>query len=336
MRTKIVIVLLAFLFSTSTTNVIADSNAEDVSVISRKERSQHRIPSTLDVIVAHHVFSSSSVGVLKIRAQVANAASLLIPRVSITNSLYFKRNIINVDGYKVYEYTPRLNSNTKDLLMYAHGGGFVMQLQSRQVDMVLDIARYTGQKVVIPVYPLAIEANGNATNVIKFMNNVYDIYQDNYEITLIGDSAGGSIILSQVASREQNNKTLPKNVIALFPAVDNSYANPKMAQIDPKDPLLDRTGLRIAADLYSGSLRINDPLVSPMYAKYSNNYNLMIVNAEIDVLSPDNEAFSNRLTENGITHTYVYYPNAYHDFILFNTNETAGLKRKIVQYIVSN
>lgn len=301
---------------------------------SSSEKTQEQIGNSLEAKAAKYAFSSKSLFSLKVRSAIINTVA--IPTLSTSNFFRFTMEIEEVNGYDVYVYTPINNYDTSDVLLYAHGGGFSLQLIAGQVNAMLDIAYQTGQKVVIPIYPLSIESNGNATTVLNLMNSTFDMYEaDGYSVDLIGDSAGGAIVLSTVAYRETNDMSLPNNVVALFPVLDGTYSNPEIASIESDDPFLAASGLRVSAKAYAGDLDVNDYRVSPINGEYSNNYNLMISSADTDILRPDIMKFTDDLNAKGITHNFKYYPNTYHDFILFSTKESEELKREVADFINS-
>ncbi len=296
------------------------------------ELSQAEIPDSIVAKVAKHVFNSQNEFQLFFRAGLANITA--VPALNWKNLPRFTKRVKIVDGMLVLEYTPKYTPNITQTIIYVHGGGLVLEMQASQLNAIADIAYQTEQQLVVPIYPIVQYRGGTAENVQYLMNKTFDLYESQGNvISLVGDSAGGNIVMALATYRDNNGMTVPENVVALFPWLNLKLDNPVSKTIEPEDSILSISGLKIAGELYAADMEITDPLVSPLYADYSNNYNLMLTASEKDILTPDIDNLRQKLTTQGITFSYEFYKDSYHDFILFNTPETDHLINKVVEFL---
>src|SRR3954463_4095370 len=61
-----------------------------------------------------------------------------------------------VAGFPVYEITPR-QSESRQRLLYLHGGAFVFQITSYHWNLIAELAERIGAVVTVPIYPIAPE-----------------------------------------------------------------------------------------------------------------------------------------------------------------------------------
>ncbi len=296
---------------------------------------QKKIPNSIIARMSKCIFRAKNRSQLFFRSGLVN----LVARQTLSKKhrSLFNKKIIKINGNLVFEYTPTNLTDTSQTLIYAHGGGLVLEMLSSQLNVLAEIAYKSQHQLVIPMYPLVQHRGGTVKHIQNLMNHIFELYESQGKIiSLIGDSAGGNIIMAQTTYRDNNDLSLPKNVIALFPWLNLELDNPTSTEIESKDALLSISGAQISAQIYAGDLEITDPLVSPFYAKYSNNYNLMLTASENDILTPDIEALIQKLNTDGIEFKYHYYKDAYHDFLVFNTTETEHLINTTADFLLNN
>ncbi len=293
---------------------------------------QKEIPGSIVAKASKYLFRSQTKSRLFIRANIANL--VVFATLNRRNRFRFTKKVKKIDGMSVFEYTPNNISGITQTIIYAHGGGLFLSMQSSQLNVLADMAYQAKHQLVVPIYPLVQHSGGTAKHVHHLMNKTFDIYESQGKtISLVGDSAGGNIIMALATYRDNNGMTVPENVVALFPWLNLKLDNPASKAIEPKDALLSISGPRISAKLYADGIDMCDPLVSPLYARYSNNYNLMLSASDNDILTPDIDDLCQKLTNEGVNFKYEFYKDSYHDFILFNTPETEHLIKKVIEFL---
>ncbi len=204
---------------------------------------------------------------------------------------------IKVAKSKVTEITPK-KLHSDFLLLYCHGGAFVYGPTRENWSMLAKVAKKSGARAWMIDYPKAPE---NTIDVIT--ENVYHVYleaikqYDPSKIILIGDSAGGNLILTLAQRLVKEQKKLPNRMIPITPVIDASVTNPKIPSIDLIDPILSRNGVRSANKMCVGKLSLKDPLISPLFGNLKNLPPIHLFMATDDILTPDQEIFVDKVMQ---------------------------------------
>ncbi len=190
---------------------------------------------------------------------------------------------------KVTMITPK-NVVTDVLLLYCHGGAFVYGPTKENWIALAKIAKKSGSKAWMIDYPKAPEYT-----ITTITENIYSTYleatqkYDPSKIILMGDSAGGSLILTLAQRLVKENKKMPNCLIPITPVVDASVSNMKIPEVDLIDPILSINGVRSANIMCVGDLPLKDPLISPLYANLKGLPPIHLFMATDDILTPDQE-----------------------------------------------
>jgi epsilon-lactone hydrolase len=151
------------------------------------------------------------------------------------------------------------------LLLYIHGGGFVLGSPRSHRPLVGALAHATGATVVVPEYRLAPEHPYPAAtdDVLAVHAALRD--RDPQRLTLGGDSAGGNLAIGlAIALRDAGDRSVAA-IGAISPLVDLTL--PEGSSWDTaRDPVLRRGSLDIVSSYLAGGLEPDDPLVSPRWA----------------------------------------------------------------------
>ncbi|MCJ1697487.1 alpha/beta hydrolase [Rathayibacter caricis] len=169
--------------------------------------------------------------------------------------------------------------------MYAHGGGWVNEIHPQHWRLAARIAAEASIAVTLPIYPLV--PFGTA---LEALNGVLALVRRSLErygpTCLAGDSAGGQIALSAALALRDEGVVLPRTVL-ISPALDLSWSNPRIPEVQPTDPWLGTPGGRVLAEHWRGELDLLDPSVSPLFGEYAGLGPLTVFTGTCDVLNPD-------------------------------------------------
>ncbi|MDF1667978.1 MAG: alpha/beta hydrolase [Roseovarius sp.] len=233
------------------------------------------------------------------------------------------RDISLPTGAKMRLYTP-VKQTSDALVIYAHGGGFVLgcidtyDLQSRW------LVEQTGQRIISLDYRLAPEHFFPAAfddAVAAYDHVLTESLATPDQIVLTGDSAGGCLCLA-TALQATNNGQTPARVVALYPVTD-------MTKPRGDQPL---TGSMkdFATGYYLEALEMQwfreqylpDPAMatdwraSVMFAKdLSGMPPTWIVNARADPLFDQGRDFANKLGAAGVEVTHQVHEKVLHNFM---------------------
>ena len=218
-------------------------------------------------------------------------------------------------------YRATKDKNPCPLLVYFHGGGFMLGTLALY-DTACRRLAVEGHCAVLSVdYRLAPET--------QFPGAVLDAYaatrwaSDNAELLNIdpariavgGDSAGGNLaaVVAQMALDSQDFAVALQ--VLIYPMTDQSRDYPSYER-NAKGYMLTTPALRWFMDNYiPDSEDRKDPLASPMLRKSLEGLPpALVISAEFDPLVDENEAYAGRLKEAGVPCDYVCFAGMIHPF----------------------
>ncbi|QQS30393.1 MAG: alpha/beta hydrolase fold domain-containing protein [Sphingobacteriales bacterium] len=232
-----------------------------------------------------NTFSKSPIDYLKLRRN----------DVYSPTSRFYKTNKISTFSILETKITQIENSNKTDkLLIYLHGGAFVSGPAQHHWDFLERISKKTNFNIWMCIYPKAPE-----NKIEKISINIDQIYQKaliNYKsenIILMGDSAGGTLVIALTQRLIINNISLPSKLILISPVLDATFKNEKINEIDKKDKMLSKIGVLSAKSMCSDNL--NDTRISPINGEFKLFPKTYLYIAENDITFPDQLIFSSKL-----------------------------------------
>jgi len=226
-------------------------------------------------------------------------------------------------------YRPR--SGTLPLLVYFHGGGWVVGSVAVSDPFCRAVANASGCAVVSVEYRLAPEdrypaAADDAYAATRWSaDHASDLGIDASRIAVGGSSAGGN--LAAVVALMARERGTPKLAFQLLhvPVTDHDFERPSY-RANGSGFGLTRSGMRWFWDNYVPDPKLRDePYASPLRAKdLAGLPPAHVVTAEFDPLKDEGKAYAERLREAGVATTYVEYPGMVHGFTGMATTVPMG------------
>lgn len=193
-------------------------------------------------------------------------------------------DVVHDRGWPVYTITPTARRPVGGVV-YAHGGGWVNEIVSQQWRLAAAVAAGAGAVVTVPIYPLV--PWGTAGPVRERVTELVRTSAERHGPTaVLGDSAGGQIVLSAALRLRDDGVRLPATVL-VSPALDLTWSNPRIPVVQPSDPWLATPGGVVLAQAWSGDLPLTDPAVSPLFGDLTGLGPLTVFTGTRDVLNPD-------------------------------------------------
>ncbi|MFA5757793.1 MAG: alpha/beta hydrolase [Clostridia bacterium] len=242
--------------------------------------------------------------------------------------VFMKRNFnvkkSYVENTAVYHVSSKNSSSNKGII-YLHGGAYVNQITVFHWLFIQKIVNNTGCFVIVPLYPLA--PTNNYKDVFRIMLVVYKNILEKYNaenLTVMGDSAGGSIALALMQLAYSQKLPIYKNLIMISPCMDITLQNPEIIPVLEKDLMLDMSIINEGLMYANGENRIN-PLISPFYGEINLPTNMMLIIGTNDILYPDCKKFYFKVKEAGAKINYIEKENMVHCFPLFPIPEAQSV-----------
>ena len=210
-------------------------------------------------------------------------------------------SVTRIAGATVYRVGPQRAQPVGSRVVYLHGGGYTAEVSPRHWRFVRQIAERCEAEVTVPIYPLAPTATAEET--VPLVGRILDeacVRAGAQPVVAMGDSAGGGLALA-VAQRRLAAGLPPPRLILISPWLDATLADPAVADIEPNDGLLGRPGLAESARMYAGDLRLDDPLVSPLFGPVAGLADIDVFTGTADLLNPDAHRLAQRCADAGVT-----------------------------------
>lgn len=194
-------------------------------------------------------------------------------------------DVLHDRGWPVYTITPTAAGRPAGGVVYAHGGGWVNEIVGQQWRLAAAVAAGAGVVVTVPIYPLVPHGTAGPTRD-RVAELVLDSTERHGPTGVLGDSAGGQIVLSAALALRDEGLRLPLTVL-VAPALDLTWSNPRIPVVQPTDPWLATPGGRVLAEAWRGDLPLTDPAVSPLFGELDGLGPLTVFTGTRDVLNPD-------------------------------------------------
>jgi acetyl esterase/lipase len=232
-----------------------------------------------------NIFSKSPIDYLKLRK-----IDVYFPK-----SKFYKTNKISTFQILKTAITQIENSEKSDkLLIYLHGGAFISGPAQHHWDSLEYISKKTNLDIWMCNYPKAPE---NKIEEISInMDQIYQTALSKYpseNIILMGDSAGGTLVIALTQRLILNKEKLPSKLILISPVLDATFKNEKILEIEKKDIMLSKKGVSSAICMCSE--HSNDPRISPINGEFNFFPKTYLYIAEHDITFPDQLIFSSKL-----------------------------------------
>lgn len=210
-----------------------------------------------------------------------------------------------------------LDANDDALLVYLHGGAFVVETPQAHTAFLTHLTAACGMPAVMPSYRLAPEHPFPAAvdDCLDFYKAVLELGHDPARLVLAGDSAGGN--LSMVTLHQARDQGLPLPACAVFisPGMDLS-GTPSQVDNTTRDPMFNEHALAAVIEHYlHGDFALTaDPRVSPLKGSFEGLPPLYFVAGSTEIFRDCSVHSAHRAKESGVDAACDIWTNMPHCF----------------------
>jgi epsilon-lactone hydrolase len=158
-------------------------------------------------------------------------------------------------------------ADAANVILYFHGGVYVIGSAATSVPLVSDLARRTGARAVTLDYRLAPEHPYPAA--VEDARSAYESLLgqgiDPGQIALAGESAGGGLAVATLLVLRDAGMPLPSCAFLMSPYADLTLSGDTILEKQPVDPILTPAGLRLRVGDYVARANAADPHISPVF-----------------------------------------------------------------------
>jgi monoterpene epsilon-lactone hydrolase len=198
------------------------------------------------------------------------------------------------------------NATRGSVILYLHGGGYVMGSAKAFRNHVGQIASRASAATFIADYRLAPEYPYPAA-----VDDALAVYSGLAEISrsimIAGDSAGGGLALVTLALVNKANRPA-KGCVALSPWTDLALTSP--SHQSARDPVLELEQLAAAARMYLGKHDAHDARVSPVYVDLSELPPVQLHVGDAELVLDDAVRYAER-SANAVVHVWQGMPHVF-------------------------
>lgn len=258
----------------------------------------------------------------------AEARKLMIQSSQVLNarpnaSFTIRDRFIPVEGGAVGArmYVPLAHkSGPRPIVVYYHGGGFVLGSLDSHDGECRALAAETGAIVVAIDYRLAPEhrfptAAQDALAAFRWVaQNAASMGGDPARIAVAGDSAGGNLS-AVVALETRGDAVRPCFQLLVYPATDMTRSHPSHRYFR-EDLLLTESSIdSFLANYLRNDADQRDPLASPLLASdHAGLPPALVLTAGFDPLRDEGKAYADKLAAAGVPVEYRCYEGLVHGF----------------------
>ena len=217
-------------------------------------------------------------------------------------------------------YTPKSGNGPFPVIVYYHGGGWVIANLDTYHASAQALAEQTGAVLVSVAYRQAPEykfptAHNDSFAAYKWvLDNAVSIKGDPKKVALVGESAGGNLAAAVSLMAKEKNVAMPIHQVLVYPIAGNDSNTESYKK-------------------YANAKPLNKPLMEWFFAKYlptpqtGNNkfINLIgadlkgmpattIINAEIDPLQTEGATLTAKFKSAGVPVNHKLYTGVTHEF----------------------
>jgi epsilon-lactone hydrolase len=205
------------------------------------------------------------------------------------------------------------------VILYLHGGGYVMGSINTHRAMIARIARASHAKALALDYRMAPEypfpaAVDDACAAYRWL--IAEEYKPG-RIVIAGDSAGGGLTLATLLALRDSGAPLPAAAVPISPWTDLEGTGASVETRAAADPMVDKEGLVRMGKMYIGDRDPKNPLASPLYADYKGLPPMLIQVGDAEILLDDATRVAERARADGVRVELEAWPEMFHVWHVF-------------------
>ena len=207
---------------------------------------------------------------------------------------------------------------TSGVMLYLHGGAYVVGSVNSHRALLSSLARVTRMKILAIDYRLAPEdpfpaALNDTLTAYRWLLSTGTVPG---QIVIAGDSAGGGLALAAIAALRDSGDQLPACALCFSPWLDLTLSSKSINFNAKADPLLSRAVLTTYADLYAGDHELSQPLISPLFADLAGFPPLLVHVGGDEIFLDEARGLAEAARTAGVDVELTIWPGLFHVFQL--------------------
>ena len=234
-------------------------------------------------------------------------------------------------------YTPEAGKAPYPVILYFHGGGFVLASNDASDASARAIANAAEAVVVAVDYRLAPQAkfpaaHDDASAAYAWLTkNASSVQGDASRLAVMGESAGGSLALNVAIAARDKRWPAPVAVALIYPLASNDLNAKSYSEHANAKPLSSAMIPWFTGQYFRTPADAQDPRINLVAAQLGGLPPTTIVNAEVDPLRSEGELLAKKLEAAGVDVKQKTYEGVAHEF--FGQGAVVGDAKDAVEWV---
>jgi acetyl esterase len=217
-------------------------------------------------------------------------------------------------------YTPKQGTGPFPIIVYYHGGGWVIADINVYNASAQGLCEQVGAVVVSVEYPKGPEKKFPAAHTTSFdayqwvLKNAGAVKGDTAKIAVVGESAGGNLAANVSMMARDKKIKVPMYQVLVYPVANSDTASESYTKYAAAKPLNKPMMKWFVKNALPSPATAADPRISLVKANLAGMPKTLIIGAEIDPLQTEGKLLSDKLKEANVSTDYELYNGVTHEF----------------------
>jgi len=217
-------------------------------------------------------------------------------------------------------YTPKEGKAPFPVVVYYHGGGFVIANLDVYNGGAQGLCEQTGAIVVSVEYPKGPEKKFPAAHNVAFdayqwvLKNAISFNGNAAKIAVAGESAGGNLAANVSIMARDKKIMVPLYAVLVYPVANNDMNTESYVKYADAKPLNKAMMGWFVKNYLSNEAQSADPRISLVKANLAKFPKTLIIAAEIDPLQSEGKLLADKLKAANVETDYELYEGVTHEF----------------------
>ena len=217
-------------------------------------------------------------------------------------------------------YTPKQGKAPYPVIVYYHGGGWVIANIDVYNGGAQALCEQVGAVVVSVEYPMGPERKFPAAHNVSFdayqwvLKNFAELKGDSTKVAVVGESAGGNLAANMSIMARDKKIKMPLCQVLIYPIANNDVNSESYVKFAAAKPLSKPMMEWFFKNELSSASQSADSRISLVKANLAGLPKTLIIGAEIDPLQSEGKLLSDKLSAAGVQTDYQLYPGVTHEF----------------------
>ena len=220
------------------------------------------------------------------------------------------------------------------VVLYLHGGAYVAgnlkyarRFSGTLADALdMDVLSIAYRLAPEHPYPAALEDALSAYNYLLSTGHAAE------DITLVGESAGGGLLLALTLKLRDDGMPLPARLVPISPWTDLTLSGESYVLNEKRDPTLELEHLKLYVKMYAQGAE-REPYISPLMGSLTGLPPTLIFAGGDELLLDDARSLHKKLIHSGVASRILIEEGMWHAYMLYPVPEAKRAMRTLVHFI---